>query len=83
MNSVFIVGAVLHQVELAMNLETDPSEILNEIIYTVRPVRIWPTPLNRPLADTSACMAGETRHAAACLARRCRLARTPAVRLAP
>ena len=33
------VRSMLHKVEIAMNAETDPSEMLNEIIYSTRPVR--------------------------------------------
>ena len=33
--------SLLHKVEVAMNVETDPSEMLNEIIYSTRPVRAF------------------------------------------
>ena len=33
------VKTTTHKLELKMGLETDPSEILNEIIYATRPVR--------------------------------------------
>jgi hypothetical protein len=36
------VRSMLHKLEIAMNVETDPSEMLNEIIYTTRPVRRAP-----------------------------------------
>lgn len=31
---------LLHKVQMALKLETDPSEILNELIYACRKVRV-------------------------------------------
>jgi hypothetical protein len=62
-----------------MNLETDPSEILNEIIYSVRPVRNLAPLLNRLLASRGTGLVVAARHAAACLATSCLLVQTPVV----
>ena len=41
--------SLLHKIEIVTNVETEPSEMLNEIIYSTRPVCAAP-------ALTAACM---------------------------
>ena len=47
-------AALLLQVEIVTQLETDPSEMLNEIIYSVRPVQSHPRALSYDVSHACA-----------------------------